>query len=70
MCNLNPQLFFYRFLNLQKAWVAKLHDAFRLNVDEVVVLAELVGAFVLCAVVPKLVLDDQTTVEQQVDGII
>ena len=35
-----------------------------------VVLAELVGAFVLGAIVPKLVLDDQPAVQQPVDGII
>ena len=70
MRNLYPQLLFYRFLDLQKARVAELHDGFSLQVDEVVVLAELVGAFVLSAVVPKLVLDDQATVEQQLDGII
>ena len=70
MCNLHPQLLFYRFLDLQKARVAELHDGFRLQVDEVVVLAELVRAFVLSAVVPKLVLDDQATVELQLDGII
>ena len=35
-----------------------------------VVLAELVGAFILRAVVPKLVLDDQAAVEQEVDGVV
>ena len=70
MRNLHPQLLFYRFLNLQKAWVTELHDGLRLQVDEVVVLAELVGSFVLSAVVSKLVLDDQAAVKQQLDGII
>ncbi len=70
MRNLNTQLLLDRPLNLQQSRVTKLHDAFRLQVDEMVVLAELVRAFVLRAVVPELMLDDQATVEQQVDGII
>ena len=64
MRDFNAQLFFYRPLYLKQAWVAKLHDGLRLQIDEMVVLAELVGALVLRAVVPKLVLDDQTAVEQ------
>ena len=70
MRNLHPQLLFYRFLDLQKARVAKLHDGFGFQVDEVVVLAELVGAFVLSAVVPKLVLDDKPTVQKEINGIV
>ena len=70
MRNLNTQLLLDRPLNLQQSRVAELHHSFRLQVDEMVVLAELVGALVLCAVMPKLVLDDQAAVEQQVDGII
>ena len=70
MRNLNTQLLLDRSLNLQQSRVAELHDAFRLQVDEMVVLAELVGSFVLRAVVPKLVLDDQTAVQEQVDSII
>ena len=70
MRNLNTQLLLNRPLNLQQSRVAKLHDGLRLQVDEMVVLTELVGAFVLRAVVSKLVFDDQTAVEQQVDGII
>ena len=64
MRNLNTQLFLDGTLDLEQARVAKLHDGFRLQIDEMVVLAELVGAFVLCAVVPKLVFDDQAAVEQ------
>ena len=70
MRNLNTQLFFNRTLNLQQSRVAKFHDGFRFHVDEMVVLAELVGTLVLRAVVPKLMLDDQAAVEQKVDGII
>ena len=70
MRDFNAQLFFNRPLDLQQARVAELHDGFRLQINEMVVLAELVGAFVLRAVVPKLVLDDQATVQQQVDSII
>ena len=63
MRNLHAQLLFNRLLNLQQARVAELHDLFRIDVDEMVVLAELVGTLVLCAVVPKLVLDDQSAVQ-------
>ena len=70
MRNLNTQLLLNRPLNLQQSRVAKLHDGLRLQVDEMVVLTELVGAFVLRTVVPELMLDDQTAVEQQVDSII
>ena len=70
MRNLNTQLFFNRPLDFKQAWVTKLHDALRFQIDEMVVLAELVGAFVLRTVVPKLVFDDQAAVEQQVDGVV
>ena len=70
MRNLNTQLLLNRPLYLQQSRVAKLHDGLRLQVDEMVVLTELVRAFVLRTVVPELVFDDQTAVEQQVDGII
>ena len=70
MRNLNTQLFFYRPLDFKQARVTEFHDTLRLQIDEMVVLAELVGAFVLRTVVPKLVFDDQTAVEQQVDGVI
>ena len=70
MRNFNTQLFLNGALDLKQAWVAKLHDGLRLQVDEMVVLAELVGALVLRAVVPELVLDDQAAFEQQVDSII
>ena len=58
MRNLHPELFLDRPLDFQQTWVAKFHDLFRLHIDEMVVLAEFVGAFVLRAVVPELVLDD------------
>ena len=64
MCNLNAELFFNRPLDFKQTRVTKLHDGLRLQVDEMVVLAELVGALVLRAVVSKLVLDDQAAVEQ------
>ena len=64
MRNLNTQLLLNRPLDLKQSRVTKLHDGFRLQVDEMVMLAELVGAFVLRAVVPELVLDDQAAVEQ------
>ena len=67
---LNAQLLFNRPLDFKQAWVAKFHHSLRLQVDEMVVLAELVGAFVLRAIVSKLVLDDQTAVQKQVNGII
>ena len=70
MRNLNAQLLFNRPLDFKQTRVAELHYSLRLQVDEMVVLAELVWAFVLRAVVPELVLDDQTAVEQQVDSII
>ena len=70
MRNLNTQLFFNRPLDFKQAWVAELHHRLRLQVNEMVVLAELVGAFVLRAVVPELVLDDQAAVQKQIDGII
>ena len=70
MRNLNTQLFFNRTLDFKEAWVTELHNGLRLQVDEMVMLAELVGAFVLRAVVSELVFDDQTAVEQQVDSII
>ena len=70
MRNLNTQLVLNGALDFKQTGVAKLHDLFRFHVDEMVVLAELVGAFVLRAVVSELVLDDQSAVQQQVDGII
>ena len=70
MRNLNPQLLFNRSLDLKQTRVTKLHDSLRLQVDEVVVLAELVGALVLCAVVSKLVLDDKPTVQKAINGIV
>ena len=70
MRNLNTQLFFDRPLDFKQTRVAEFHDGFRFHVDEMVVLAELVGTFILRAVVPKLVLDDQAAVEQKVNGII
>ena len=62
MRNLNTQLFLNGALDFKQTGVAKLHDLFRFHVDEMVVLAELVGAFVLRTIVPKLVLDDKPTV--------
>ena len=70
MRDLNAQLLLDGSLDLQQAWVAKLHDLFRFHVDEVVVLAKFVGTLVLRTVMSKLVLDDQSTVQKQVDGII
>ena len=70
MRNFHSQLLFNGALDFKQTRVAKLHDGFRFHVDEMVVLAELVGTLVLRAVVPKLVLDDQAAVEQKVDGII
>ena len=70
MRNLNTQLFLNRPLDFKQPRVAEFHHLLRLHIDEMVVLAELVGAFVLGAIVPKLVLDDQPAVQQQVDGII
>ena len=70
MRDFHPKLFLDGALDFQQTRVAKLHDGFRFHVDEMVVLAELVGAFVLRTIVPKLVLDDQPTVEQQVNRII
>ena len=67
---LHTQLFFNRPLDFKQAWVTKLHHRLRLQVNEMVVLAELVGAFVLRAIVSELVLDDQAAVQKQVDGII
>ena len=64
MRNLNTQLLLDGTLDFKQARVAKLHHLFRFHVDKMVVLAEFVGTFVLRAVVPKLVLDDQTAVEQ------
>ena len=61
--DLHAKLLLNRLLDFEQAGVAKFHDILRLHVDEVVVLAEFVGAFVLCAVVTKLVFDDQTTVQ-------
>ena len=58
MRNLNTQLFFNRLLDFKQSRVAELHDGLRFQVDEMVVLTKLVRAFVLRAVVPKLVLDD------------
>ena len=64
MRNLNAQLFLTRSLYLKQTWVAELHYSLRFQVDEMVVLAEFVGALILRTVVPKLVLDDQAAVEQ------
>ena len=70
MRNLNTQLFLNRSLDLQQTRVAELHDGFRLQIDKMVVLAELVGTFILCAVVAELVLDDQTAVQKQVNSVV
>lgn len=66
----HPQLFFDGFLNFQQARIAEFENFFRLQINEMVVLAEFVGFLVLRAVVPKLMLDDQTAIEQQVDGVV
>ena len=70
MRNLNAELLLNRPLDFQQARVAEFHHAFCLNINEMVVLSELVGTLVLCAVVPKLVLDDQAALQQQIDSII
>ena len=70
MCNLNAELFLNGTLDFKQPRVAKLHYRLRFDVNEMVVLTEFVRAFVLCAVVAKLVLDDQTAVQQQVDGVV
>ena len=70
MRNLNTQLLLNRSLDLKQTRVTKLHDGLRFQIDEMVVLAEFVGALVLCAVVPKLVLDDKPTVQEKVDGVV
>lgn len=70
MRNLHAKLFLNRLLDFEQTWVTKFHHAFGVEVDKVVVLAELVGAFVLCTVVPKLVLDDQAAIQQQLDGVV
>ena len=70
MRNLNAKLFLNGTLDFKQTWVTELHNGLRLQVDEMVMLAEFVGAFVLRAVVSELVLDDQTAVKQQVDSII
>ena len=64
MRNLYAQLLFNRPLDFKQARVAELHYSLRFQVDEMVVLAELVGAFVLRAIVSELVLDDQAAVQQ------
>ena len=66
----HPKLLLNRSLDFKQTRVTKLHDGLRLQVDEMVVLAEFVGALVLCAVVPKLVLDDKPTVQEEVDGVV
>ena len=70
MRDLNPQLFLNRLLDFQEPRVTEFHHLLRIQVDEMVVLAEFVGALVLGAVVPKLVLDDQSAVEQQLNGVV
>ena len=70
MRNLNPQLLLDGALDLKQTRVTELHDSLRLQVDEMVMLAELVGALVLCAVVSKLVLDDKPTVQKEINGIV
>ena len=70
MRNLYPELFLNRPLDFQQTRVTEFHNGFRFQVDEMVVLAEFIGALVLCAVVPELVLDDEATVQQQVNRII
>ena len=70
MRDFNAQMFLNRLLDFQQSWVAKLQHLLGFNVDEVVVLAELVGTLVLSAVVSKLVLDDQSAVQQQFDGVV
>ena len=57
-------------LNLQQSGIAVFQHFSCVQIDVMVMLAELVGTLVLSAVVPKLVLDDQAAVEQKVDGII
>ena len=64
MRNFNTQLFLDGALDFQQAWVAELHDGFRFQIDEMIMLAELVRALVLCAIVPELVFDDQAAVEE------
>ena len=67
---LNTQLLLNGALYFKQARVTEFHHLLRLHIDEMVVLAELVGAFILRAVVSELVLDDQAAVQEQVDSII
>ena len=70
MCDFDAQLLLDGPLDFKQSRVAKLHHGLGLQVDEMVVLAEFVGAFILRTVVPKLVLDDQTAIQHQLDGVI
>lgn len=70
MRDFNAKLFLYSALYLPKAWVAKLHHLLGFRIDEMVVLPILVRLLVLSAVVPKLVLNNQPAVEEQVDGVV
>ena len=70
VCHLNAELFLDGFLDVLKPGVAILQHLSCVEVNEMVVLPELVGTFILCAVVPELVLDHQIAVEQQLDGVV
>lgn len=70
MGDLHTEFFLNGLLDLQQPRIAILHDFPGVEVDEMVVLAELVRTFVLGTVMAKLVLDHQIAVQQQLNGVV
>ena len=58
VCDFHVKFFFDGLLNLQKPWVTIFQHLPAVQVNEMIVLAELVRTLILCAVVPELMLDD------------
>ena len=70
MCDDHSEFLLDGPLDLLQTGIAVLQHLARVKINEMVVLPELVGPLVLCAVVTELVLDHQVAVEQQHDGVV
>ena len=70
MCYFHSQLPFDGLLDFQQSRVAILHHLAGVKVHKMIMLAELVGTFVLGAIVSELVFDHQVAVQTQFDGVV
>ena len=55
--------FFYGFFYLLDSWVTKLFDLSCIGIDKMIVLVIEIGFFVLCLILSKLMLPNQTAIQ-------